>query len=308
MAASSPPSKRSSPLPAYRGGARPAPGIARHDPGARGVFMGYDFHIGAATPGLIEINTNAGGAMLNAVLGTRSAPAARRSRRSSTARLLRAGARARVRRHVRREWRRPAAPACRSASRSSTTPRAAVPLSRVPALRAAFPPLRHATRRRAARGACVRRQAARRVGPIDLVYNRLTDFSLLERRTRRCARPTWRRAVVTPHPRAHALYADKRNLEPAHRPRSGCAPGASRRDAEILMRGMARTEVVPAAAAERLWSERRSSSSSRRAAMAARPPTAATSSRAGVGGDLAGDYVAQALVPPSERRSAETKR
>lgn len=46
-----------------------APAIARHDPGgAIGVFFGYDFHLRGDDVGLIEINTNAGGAMLNAVL------------------------------------------------------------------------------------------------------------------------------------------------------------------------------------------------------------------------------------------------
>ena len=43
--------------------------IARHDPGgARGVFFGYDFHLVGDRIGLVEINTNAGGAMLNAVM------------------------------------------------------------------------------------------------------------------------------------------------------------------------------------------------------------------------------------------------
>ena len=37
-----------------------APEIAHFDPGPRGVFMGYDFHLGPAVPQLIEINTNAG--------------------------------------------------------------------------------------------------------------------------------------------------------------------------------------------------------------------------------------------------------
>jgi hypothetical protein len=41
---------------------------ARFDPGTRGVFMGYDFHLDAAGPRLIEINANGAGAMLNAVL------------------------------------------------------------------------------------------------------------------------------------------------------------------------------------------------------------------------------------------------
>ncbi|HEX6364049.1 MAG TPA: hypothetical protein VFZ93_13920, partial [Albitalea sp.] len=56
-------------LPAWREAAlAQAPDIARHDPGARGVFLGYDFHAAGDAFGLIEINTNAGGAMLNAVL------------------------------------------------------------------------------------------------------------------------------------------------------------------------------------------------------------------------------------------------
>jgi hypothetical protein len=45
-----------------------APAIARHHFGPDGVFMGYDFHMGADGPRLIEINTNAGGALLNAAL------------------------------------------------------------------------------------------------------------------------------------------------------------------------------------------------------------------------------------------------
>ena len=56
-------------LPGYREAAlAQAPVIARHDPGALGGFLGYDFHLGAQGPRLIEINTNAGGALLNAVL------------------------------------------------------------------------------------------------------------------------------------------------------------------------------------------------------------------------------------------------
>lgn len=45
-----------------------APDIARHDFGPRAAFMGYDFHLGADGPKLIEVNTNAGGAFLNAFL------------------------------------------------------------------------------------------------------------------------------------------------------------------------------------------------------------------------------------------------
>ena len=45
-----------------------APEIAGFDPGPIGAFMGYDFHLTPDGPQLIEINTNAGGAFLNAVL------------------------------------------------------------------------------------------------------------------------------------------------------------------------------------------------------------------------------------------------
>ena len=57
-------------MPAYRAQVLAnAPDIARHDPGgAKGVFFGYDFHLHEDQLGLIEVNTNAGGAMLNAVL------------------------------------------------------------------------------------------------------------------------------------------------------------------------------------------------------------------------------------------------
>ncbi len=39
--------------------------VARHQIANTGVFMGYDFHLTPAGPRLIEINTNAGGALLN---------------------------------------------------------------------------------------------------------------------------------------------------------------------------------------------------------------------------------------------------
>jgi hypothetical protein len=42
-----------------------ADATARFDSGAHGVFMGYDFHLTGTGPRLIEVNTNAGGALLN---------------------------------------------------------------------------------------------------------------------------------------------------------------------------------------------------------------------------------------------------
>jgi len=45
-----------------------SPAIAAFDPGPRGAFLGFDFHLCADGPKLIEINTNPGGALLNGAL------------------------------------------------------------------------------------------------------------------------------------------------------------------------------------------------------------------------------------------------
>ena len=45
-----------------------APEIANSDHGPQGALMGYDFHLGEDGLKLIEVNTNAGGAFLNALL------------------------------------------------------------------------------------------------------------------------------------------------------------------------------------------------------------------------------------------------
>ncbi len=61
-------------LPAYQALAlKSAPAIAQTSFGPLGAFMGYDFHVDSSQsppkgPQLIESNTNAGGAMLNAAL------------------------------------------------------------------------------------------------------------------------------------------------------------------------------------------------------------------------------------------------
>ena len=56
-------------LPAYRETVLSwAPEIAKRDFGPTGALMGYDFHLDDDGPKLIEVNTNAGGAFLNALL------------------------------------------------------------------------------------------------------------------------------------------------------------------------------------------------------------------------------------------------
>lgn len=55
--------------PGYQAAAlQQAPPVAARDFGPRGVFVSYDFHLSPNGPQLIEINSNAGGALLGAAL------------------------------------------------------------------------------------------------------------------------------------------------------------------------------------------------------------------------------------------------
>jgi hypothetical protein len=143
-------------------------------------------------------------------------------------------------------------------------------------------------------------------GAIDLVYNRLTDFALAmpQHAALRAAYLT-SAVVLTPHPRAHALYADKRNLAlltDEARLRAWGVRGAA---AHTLLQGIPRTRLVAAADADALWAERR---------RLFFKPAAGYGSKAAYRGDkitrrvwseiLSAEYVAQELVSPGERRVA----
>jgi hypothetical protein len=139
--------------------------------------------------------------------------------------------------------------------------------------------------------------------PVDLVYNRLTDFDL--------AAPAHAAlhdayvqgaAVVTPHPHAHAVHADKRNLIALSDDAQLAAWGASEADRATLRAVVPLTQAVSAENAEALWTQRRR--------LFFKPATG-YGSKAAYRGDkltrrvwdeiVTGGFVAQALVPPSER-------
>jgi hypothetical protein len=294
-------------LPSYRQAALAwAPEIARHDPATHGVFMGYDFHLGADGPRLIEINTNAGGAMLNAILGR-----AQRACCEDVA-ALESGPlpAAELERHFiemfEAEW--------RAAGRAGRPARIAI-VDQDPETQFLYPEFllfAHLFRRSGIDAVVLSphelafRDGALRdaQGPIDLVYNRLTDFSL-EAAAHAGLRAAYLAGavVLTPHPRAHALYANKRNLSlltDAARLRELGVPEAT---IAVLLRGIARTEPVSADGAERLWAMRRKLFFK---------PASGYGSRAAYRGEkltrgvwteiLQRDYVAQDLVVPSERR------
>lgn len=293
-------------LPAYREEvlAR-APEIARLDPGARGAFIGYDFHIAAEGPRLIEINTNAGGALLNGLLGR-----AQRACCEEVARLMGGPVPAeRLEQTIFdmfvREW--------QLAGREGASSRIAI-VDDSPEEQYLYPEFLLFERlfRRLGVQADVlapedlqydgELRDAR--GRIDLVYNRLTDFSLAEE-AHAALRAAYLSgaAIVTPHPRAHALCADKRNLALLSDASRLAALGARDETISVLMRGVPRTQLVSTADAEALWSARRR--------LFFKPATG-YGSKAAYRGDkltrrvwseiLAGEYVAQELVEPGRRR------
>jgi hypothetical protein len=294
-------------LPAYREEvlAR-APASARIGAvGPTGVFLGYDFHLAQGRLGLIEINTNAGGALMNAVLA--------RAQRACCAEVERlvpsvddvVTFERRIVEMFRNEWR----------LAGHATPLASIAIvDEAPEEQFLFAEFLmferlfelHGIRAVIADPRSLSFRAGRlwhEYIAIDLVYNRLTDF-YLEGPACSALREAFEHnaVVLTPHPRAHALYADKRNLEllsDAARLQDLGVPASMR---EILVENVPRTIVVKASYAERLWSERRSLFFK---------PVAGFGSRAAYRGDkltrrvwqdiLAGDYVAQAIVTPGER-------
>ncbi|SFO84343.1 hypothetical protein [Pseudomonas borbori] len=294
-------------LPAYREQvlAR-SPAIAAHDPGgAKGVFFGYDFHVTEGAFGLIEINSNAGGAMLNAVLAR-----AQRACCPAIEQLLPPALRAETLEAgvivmFRQEW----------ALAGHTRPlRSIAIVDEAPEQQYLYPEFllfqqlfqRHGLQAVIADPA----ELSLKDGllwhgelAIDLVYNRLTDFALDEP-----ANATLRQAylqqatVLTPHPQAHALYADKRNLALLSDADQLQALGVPEEIQQLLLAAIPHTEVVGPANAERLWRQRK---------RLFFKPCAGYGSRAAYRGDkltqrvwqeiLAGDYVAQALVLPGQR-------
>ncbi len=138
---------------------------------------------------------------------------------------------------------------------------------------------------------------------VDLVYNRLTDFYL---QSPACA--TLRKAcesgaaVFTPSPRAHALYANKRNMTVLSDAGALRAMGVPDDIVETLSISVPRTVRVSTDNAAKLWTERRRlffkpvwGYGSRGTYKGAKLTTKTWSSI------LQSDYVAQELVPPGER-------
>jgi hypothetical protein len=290
-------------LAAYRAAALSwAPEIAQQDHGPVGALMGYDFHLGADGPRLIEVNTNAGGAFLNALLA--------RAQRACCAQMEPPLSPAAITfeddafRMFQDEWRH---------QRGTGGPHRVAIVDDNPEEQYLYPEFVLARQVLAERGvdaviadAGHLRYEGGRLSidgrDIDLVYNRVTDFAL-NRPEHTALREAYRdgAVVVTPNPHNHALLADKRNLsllsDPATLEAWGVAPGA-----RAHLTGVPRTILVTPGTADALWQSRKHWFFKPTGGHGGKAVYRGDKVTKGVWAEIArGGYVAQAFVPPSER-------
>ncbi len=299
-------------LPAFRERALAwAPPGARHDPGTRGVFLGYDFHVGPDGPRLIEINTNAGGALLNTLLARASSACCREAREAMAGPMATERLEQTFVEMFRAEWR---------LARGDAPLKTIAIVDDRPAQQYLHPEFRLFE-------ALFRRHGLETVlvdatdlmvchgnlwhgeTRIDLVYNRLTDFALTDP-GHTALREAYLNdtAVVTPHPRAHALYADKRNLTLLTDVAFLRTLGLPAQTVATLLDGIPHTAIVTPERAEEFWATRKQWFFK---------PAAGYGSKAAYRGDkltkrvfaeiLKGDYVAQAQADPGERHAPDAQ-
>lgn len=237
-----------------------APDIARFDPGPIGAFMGYDFHLGPDGPRLIEINTNAGGAFLNALLARAQHQCCTPAQQTAASHQALDGFEDAVFTMFKQEWQR---------QHSNSLPRRLAIVDEAPKTQFMYPEFQLAQKLLQTKGIetlildpseleYASGTLTSSGTPIDMVYNRLVDFSLE-------APPlaTLRRAyldgtaVLTPNPHAHAILADKRNLALLSAPQTLRDWGLSEADADYLERAVPKTRLVSRNEAAELWGARR---------------------------------------------------
>ncbi len=272
-----------------------------------GVFFGYDFHLNDDGAHLIEINTNAGGAFLNALLLDSQRNTALPGVAAAVDNLEQD-----FLAMFRNEWR---------------LVRGDAPLKHIaivdqhPETQYLYPEFLLAKNmfQRAGMAAHILDPAellARDDGlyitisdsnlsgseqKIDLVYNRLTDFSL-QRYPALLAAWQQRNFVLTPHPRAYVQYADKRNLARLTDASTLRNIGVSETDIATLQSGIPLTLVVRPEMQATLWSQRKQ--------WFFKPASGFGSKGAYRGANVTtrvfdeimhGDYVAQRMAVPGER-------
>lgn len=282
-----------------------APAIAQIDHGPQGVFMGYDFHVAADGAKLIEINTNAGGALLNAALARAQDQCCREMEVPVQDYRQLADLERDFIAMFRQEW---------QLQRGDLPLRTLAIVDDDPEGQYLAPEFalfvalcaEHGLQARVVDAQSLEYRQGRLMHgsqPLDLVYNRVTDFMLAEPRHAALAQAYVEGAVVlTPHPRAHALRANKQHLVTLAQPEALAALGIAPADLATLQGAVPHAEQVTPAHAERLWKQR---------AGLFFKPFDGFGARAVYRGDkvtrkvwdhiVQGAYLAQSIVPPALR-------
>jgi len=231
-----------------------ADALVRFDPGNRGVFMGYDFHLTQGGPRLIEVNTNAGGALLN---GLHTAALCDPEALSCLcADLLPVETmQERIVRQFISEY--------RAARGPDAELRSVVIADDRPRDQFLYPEFELAVELFVKAGIHAEIRDTSELFPDgaalpDLVYLRDTDFTLATPRTR-ALRDAYLagKVVVTPAPREHHLLANKRRLALFSSRTELARLGVAPEDAEFLTRIVPETRLLSELGLERAWAERR---------------------------------------------------
>ncbi|MEO9167400.1 MAG: hypothetical protein ABI230_03260, partial [Aestuariivirga sp.] len=235
-------------MPAYREIVlQGAPAIAQFErSGAKGVFLSYDFHLAGPEPKLIEINTNAGGALLNAALAR-----AQKACCPAIAGMTTSPIEVEALEHTfvtmfLAEW---------QLARGDQKLRRIAIIDENPKQQFLYPEfiLFQQMFQKHGMEAIISDPAELQfhdgvlwhgADPIDFVYNRLTDF-MLEKPAHLTLREAYLNngVVLSPHPWAYALYANKRNLAVLSDPERLASFGVSEDIARTLLSGIPKTEV-----------------------------------------------------------------
>lgn len=266
---------------------------------ALGVFYGYDFHLNEQGAHLIEINTNAGGGFLNALLVDSQREATLYGVEVAEQNLEQV-----ITGMFRNEWRQ---------EHGDAPLKSIAIVDEQPEAQYLFPEfqLAKAMLERAGISTHIVDPSALEVREdglycsgerVDLIYNRLTDFDLQQHPQLRAA---WekRQVVLTPNPAHYLRYADKRKLVLFSSAGSLRAKGVSQASIDSLVQCVPQTKLVKAEEAEQWWAERKHWFFK---------PVSGYGSKGAYRGEkltkrvfeeiLQSDYVAQKLALPGERK------
>lgn len=282
-----------------------APDIAVSSQGPQGVFFGYDFHLTREGPKLIEVNTNAGGALLLLHVAAAQKACCREVESFVVGRFDIDDLEQEFVDMFRKEL--------DAQSPGKVLQRIAI-VDEDPAEQFLSPEFTLFKQMFAHHGI-----EAMIVSPkelelrgrsllvndevVDLVYNRLTDFYL---QSEACATLNQAykisAAAFTPSPRTHALYANKENLTVLSNRNLLVELGVDAETASLLETHVPKTEVVTASRADTLWNRRKQLFFKPNWGFGSRGTyKGAKLTRKTWASIVDADYIAQELVPPGER-------